>query len=62
MPSALVPLLPSFCRNLIGLLGSLSFDHGVVLDDQYFLRLKTGKRTLLIFRTLITRHRKYSDK
>ncbi|KAJ6324749.1 hypothetical protein OIU76_011944 [Salix suchowensis] len=63
MPSALVPLLPSFCReSLIGLLGSLSFDHGVVPDDQYFLRLKTGKRTLLIFRTLITRHRKYSDK
>ncbi|KAJ6899691.1 hypothetical protein NC652_025981 [Populus alba x Populus x berolinensis] len=62
MPSALVPLLPSFCCNLIGLLGSLSFDHGVVPDDQYFLRLKTGKRTLLIFRALITRHRKYSDK
>jgi hypothetical protein len=62
MPSALVPLLPSFCCNLIGLLGSLSFDHGVVPDDQYFLRLKIGKRTLLIFRALITRHRKYSDK
>ncbi|CAK7326263.1 unnamed protein product [Dovyalis caffra] len=62
MPSVLVPLLPSFCRNLIGLLGSLSFDYGVAPEEQCLLRLKTGKRTLLIFSTLITRHRKYSDK
>lgn len=62
MPSALVPHLPSFCCNLTGLLGSLSFDCGVSLENGYLLRLKTGKRSLLIFCALITRHRKHSDK
>ncbi|GAV71639.1 hypothetical protein CFOL_v3_15129 [Cephalotus follicularis] len=62
MPSALSPLLPSFCRSLIGILSSLSFDDDVTLEGGYLLRLKTGKRCLLIFCALITRHRKYSDK
>ncbi|KAF7836882.1 importin beta-like SAD2-like protein isoform X1 [Senna tora] len=62
MPSSLVPLLPSFSRDLISLLGSLSFDCVVNQEDGYLTRLKTGKRSLLIFSSLITRHRKNSDK
>lgn len=62
MPSALAPLLPSFCKDLFGILSSLSFDGGETLEDGYLLRLKTGKRSLLIFCALVTRHRKFSDK
>lgn len=62
MPSTLVPLLPSFTRDLISILGSLRFDCVVTLEDGYLTRLKTGKRSLFIFSSLITRHRKHSDK
>ncbi|KAL6190783.1 hypothetical protein ACLB2K_037177 [Fragaria x ananassa] len=62
MPSALVPLLPSFCHDLIGILDSLSFECVVTPENGYQMRLKTGKRSLRIFCTLITRHRKYSDR
>ncbi|XP_021594154.1 importin beta-like SAD2 isoform X3 [Manihot esculenta] len=62
MPSALVPSLPMLCQSLIGLLDSLSFDHGVTSEGGQLLRLKAGKRILLIFCALVTRHRKYSDK
>lgn len=62
MPSALVPHLPSFCHNLIAIMGSLDFNTDVTLKDDYLLRLKTGKRSLLIFCAMVTRHRKYSDK
>ncbi|CBI22815.3 unnamed protein product, partial [Vitis vinifera] len=62
MPSALAPLLPSFCCDLLRILGSLSFDHMDPLGEGYLLRLKTGKRSLLIFCALVTRHRKFSDK
>ncbi|KAF5464846.1 hypothetical protein F2P56_014895 [Juglans regia] len=62
MPSALAPLLPSFCRDLIAILGSLSFECSVTIEDGYLMRLKTGKRSLLIFCAFISRHRKYSDK
>ncbi|KAI4344725.1 hypothetical protein L6164_011919 [Bauhinia variegata] len=62
MPSSLAPLLPSFCRDLISILGSLSFDCVDTTEGGYLTRLKTGKRSLLIFLALITRHRKHSDK
>ncbi|XVF28138.1 hypothetical protein REPUB_Repub15cG0003400 [Reevesia pubescens] len=62
MPSAVAPLLPSFCHGLISILSSLSLDHGDTSEDEYLLRLKTGKRALLIFCSLTTRHRKYCDK
>ncbi|KAJ4721925.1 importin beta-like SAD2-like [Melia azedarach] len=62
MPSPLAPHLPSFCHDLIMILGSLSFDNGIALKDDYLLRFKAGKRSLLIFCALVTRHRKYSDK
>ena len=62
MPSALAPHLSSFCRDLFGILNSLSFDGAFTREDGYLLRLKTGKRILLIFCALVTRHRKLSDK
>ncbi|GMP76154.1 hypothetical protein CsSME_00032952 [Camellia sinensis var. sinensis] len=62
MPSALAPHLSSFCRDLFGILDSLSFDGAITLEDGHLLRLKTGKRSLLIFCALVTRHRKLSDK
>lgn len=62
MPSALSPLIGSFCRDMIRILDSLSFDWNVTPSDGYLLRLKTGKRSLLLFGTLVSRHRKYSDK
>ncbi|KAJ7955304.1 Importin beta-like SAD2-like protein [Quillaja saponaria] len=62
MPSTLAPLMPSFCHDLIGILGSLTLDHEITLEDGFSMRLKTGKRCLLIFCALITRHRKYTDK
>ncbi|XP_058076603.1 uncharacterized protein LOC131225158 isoform X2 [Magnolia sinica] len=61
MPSTLCPLLPSFCLDLIRILDSLTLD-GIVLEDGYLLRLKAGKRSLLIFCALVTRHRKHADK
>ncbi|KAL4273520.1 hypothetical protein GQ457_13G023310 [Hibiscus cannabinus] len=62
MPSAVAPLLSSFCHDLIRILGSLSLDHGGTSEDEYLLTLKTGKRALQIFCSLTTRHRKYCDK
>lgn len=61
MPSALSPLLPSFCQDLFKILGSLRFD-ATLPEDDYLMRFKTGKRSLLIFCALVTRHRKHSDK
>ncbi|KAJ7980453.1 Importin beta-like SAD2-like [Quillaja saponaria] len=62
MPSTLAPLMPSFCHDLIGILVSLTLDHAVTLEDGFSIRLKTGKRCLLIFCALITRHQKYTYK
>nr|GMD89242.1 importin beta-like SAD2 homolog isoform X1 [Ipomoea batatas] len=62
MPSALAPLLPSLCQDLIKFLNSSSFDDGMNCKDRDLYRLKTGKRSLLIFSALVTRHRKISDK
>uniref|UniRef100_A0A1J3IUD6 Importin beta-like SAD2-like protein n=1 Tax=Noccaea caerulescens TaxID=107243 RepID=A0A1J3IUD6_NOCCA len=62
MPSALSPLLGSFCQDMIRILDSLSFDWSVTPSDGYLLRLKAAKRSLLLFGTLVSRHRKYSDK
>ncbi|XAR56947.1 hypothetical protein NMG60_11024924 [Bertholletia excelsa] len=62
MPSALAPHLPSFCRDLFGILNSLNFHGAITSEDWKLLRLKTAKRSLLIFCALVTRHRKLSDK
>nr|XP_019702618.1 importin beta-like SAD2 isoform X2 [Elaeis guineensis] len=61
MPCALSPLLPSFCYDLFRILDSLSLD-GTSSEDGSVLRLKTAKRSLIIFCTLVTRHRKHTDK
>ncbi|XP_015062518.2 importin beta-like SAD2 homolog [Solanum pennellii] len=62
MPSALAPLLPSICQDLIRILNSLSFDGGLTCKDGYSLLMKTAKRSLLIFCALVSRHRKFADK
>ncbi|XP_038723827.1 uncharacterized protein LOC120015460 isoform X2 [Tripterygium wilfordii] len=62
MPSALAPNLPSLCCNLIRILDSLSCNVGPTLEDGHLLRLRVGKRSLLIFCALVTRHLKYSNK
>lgn len=62
MPSSLSPCLSSFCRDLFKILASLSFDGDVNMDNASLLRMKTGKRSLLILCSLVTRHRKVSDK
>ncbi|WCJ23225.1 ARM repeat superfamily protein [Euphorbia peplus] len=62
MPSVLVPFLSPLCPEFIRLIDSLSFAHGDTSEEGYVLRMKSGKRCLLIFSTLVTRHRKYSDK
>ncbi|CAN8270232.1 unnamed protein product [Cochlearia groenlandica] len=62
MPSTLPPLLGSFSRDMIRGLDSLHFDWNVTYSEGYLIRLKAGKRSLRLFGTLVTRHRKYSDK
>ncbi|KAK3025333.1 hypothetical protein RJ639_043842, partial [Escallonia herrerae] len=62
MPSALAPVLPSFCSDLLRILHSVRLDGQDTLEDGHMLRLKTGKRCLLIFCSLVTRHRTFSDK
>ncbi|THU62635.1 hypothetical protein C4D60_Mb01t07170 [Musa balbisiana] len=60
MPSALGPILPSFCHDLFRILDSLSLDGASV--DGSLLRLKIAKRGLIIFSALVTRHRKHVDR
>ncbi|XP_057524952.1 importin beta-like SAD2 homolog isoform X3 [Amaranthus tricolor] len=62
MPTSLAPLLPSFCGDLCDLLESLGLEESVSSDGSQQMRLKTGKRLLLICSALVTRHRKHSDK
>ncbi|KAL5700694.1 hypothetical protein ACHQM5_026109 [Ranunculus cassubicifolius] len=61
MPYVLSQALPSFCQDLFRILNSLRFD-GTTPEDDYLIRVKTGKRSFLIFCALVTRHRKHSDK
>ncbi|XP_068662047.1 importin beta-like SAD2 homolog isoform X2 [Aristolochia californica] len=59
MPSALVPLLIPFCQDLIRILDSLKLEAPSPQDS---ILLKAGKRSLLIFCALVTRHRKNLDR
>ncbi|KAJ0980544.1 hypothetical protein J5N97_008799 [Dioscorea zingiberensis] len=61
MPSALSANLPSLCQVLFQILDSLNLECAS-LDDGYLLRLKTAKRSLYIFRALVTRHQKLVNK
>ncbi|XP_047330532.1 importin beta-like SAD2 homolog isoform X2 [Impatiens glandulifera] len=62
MPSSLAPVIASLCHDFFGILGSLKFDPTTSLEAGYLLRLKSGKRILLIICALVTRHRKLSDR
>ncbi|XP_038874632.1 importin beta-like SAD2 homolog isoform X2 [Benincasa hispida] len=62
MPSSLVALLPLFCCDLIGILDSIKFEAAVSPEYRNVSRLKTTKRSLLIFCVFVTRHRKHTDK
>ncbi|XP_022844600.1 uncharacterized protein LOC111367768 isoform X2 [Olea europaea var. sylvestris] len=62
MPSALAPFLPSLCSDLFKILSSITLEGGEAFVEGQTLRRKTGKRGLLIFCALVTRHRKFSDK
>lgn len=60
MPSALIPSLASWNQDFIALLDSITLESP--MDEAEQFRLKVGKRCLQIFSTLVTRHRKYTDK
>ncbi|XP_073009559.1 uncharacterized protein [Typha latifolia] len=61
MPSALRQIFPLFCHDLFRVLYSLNLD-GTCPENGYQMRLKTAKRGLIMFCTLVTRHRKQADK
>ncbi|XP_051180407.1 uncharacterized protein [Lolium perenne] len=60
MPSGVKQILPSFCKDMFRLLDSLDFNSPP--EDADTTRLKIAKRCLIIFCTLVTRHRKHADK
>lgn len=60
MPSALIPSLASWNQDFLALLGSITLDNPIEEAEQF--RFKVGKRCLQIFSTLVTRHRKHTDK
>jgi hypothetical protein len=60
MPSGVKQILPSFCKDMYRLLDSLDFSSPP--EDAATTRLKIAKRCLIIFCTLVTRHRKHADK
>lgn len=60
MPSALIPSLASWNQDFLALLDSITLDNPIEEAEQF--RFKLGKRCLQIFSTLVTRHRKHTDK
>ncbi|KAJ3687433.1 hypothetical protein LUZ61_016597 [Rhynchospora tenuis] len=60
MPSAIIQVIPSICHDLLRILDALRLDS--TLLGKFQMRLKIAKRCLIIFCTLITRHRKHADK
>lgn len=60
MPSALIPSLASWNQDFLALLDSITLDNPIEEAEQF--RFKLGKRCLEIFSTLVTRHRKHTDK
>eukprot|EP01018_Ginkgo_biloba_P009463 Gb_12572 [translate_table: standard] len=61
MPSSLIPSLAPWYQDFLALLDTIILAKPMAQAEQ-LLRLKTGKRCLQIFCTLVTRHRKHSDK
>uniref|UniRef100_A0A453HTK7 Importin N-terminal domain-containing protein n=1 Tax=Aegilops tauschii subsp. strangulata TaxID=200361 RepID=A0A453HTK7_AEGTS len=60
MPSGVKQILPSLCKDMFRVLDSLDFNSPP--EDSATSRLKIAKRCLIIFCTLVTRHRKHADK
>lgn len=58
MPSGVKQILPSLCKDMFCVLDSLDFNSP---EDSATRRLKIAKRCLIIFCTLVTRHRKHAD-
>eukprot|EP00250_Pteridium_aquilinum_P033256 c5372_g1_i1 orf=217-3513(+) len=61
MPSSLQPHLEKWCEDLFTLLGCVEVQYKMEAVEQ-LPRMKTWKRALQIFCTLVTRHRRYMDK
>ncbi|CAN6466601.1 unnamed protein product [Victoria cruziana] len=61
MPSALGPTLHLWCRDFFRLLGSLNLETESS-EESILLRMKIGKRCLLIFCSIVIRHRKQADR
>lgn len=59
MPSGVKQILPSLCKDMFRVLDSLDFNSPP--EDSATARLKIAKRCLIIFCTLVTRHRKHAD-
>ncbi|KAF7053474.1 hypothetical protein CFC21_061396, partial [Triticum aestivum] len=59
MPSGVKQILPSLCKDMFRVLDSLDFNSPP--EDSATSRLKIAKRCLIIFCTLVTRHRKHAD-
>lgn len=57
MPSRVKQILPSFCKDMFRVLDSLDLNS----PEEAATRFKIGKRCLIIFSTLVTRHRKHAD-
>ncbi|KAL6654520.1 hypothetical protein ACP70R_007985 [Stipagrostis hirtigluma subsp. patula] len=59
MPSRVKQILPSLCRDMFRILDSLNLNRHP--EDGSTMKLKIAKRCLIIFCTLVTRHRKHAD-
>ncbi|KAL6908038.1 hypothetical protein ACP4OV_002208 [Aristida adscensionis] len=59
MPSRVKQILPSLCKDMFRILDSLNFNS--ISGDGSTTKLKIAKRCLIIFCTLVTRHRKHAD-
>lgn len=61
MPSSLQPHLGKWCQDFFTVLGTAQVQYKMEAAEQ-LPRMKTWKRALQIFCTLVTRHRKHIDK
>jgi hypothetical protein len=60
MPSTLSQVIPYICHDILHILDAIRLDS--IWSDKQQMRLKIAKRGLLIFCTLVSRHRKHADK
>ncbi|KAJ3681318.1 hypothetical protein LUZ60_015807 [Juncus effusus] len=62
MPSAIIQIVPSFCHDILRILETLRLEDDSSDEVKNVTKLKIAKRGLVIFCTLVTRHRKQADK